>query len=180
MYTLNEYSVDPFFINNLKKDFDNEKIFDICFGFEIMKLQKKINYSMLTLKELIMCIQEETLININNIIKILYKIEKDIISERICHYMIGSLVDIISCKGKTFSIYHEDMYYPVINYCKNNEREHDALIDYIYSYSYTFQDKIILKSINSLYLQEPIFNCKIIDFDTNKLLAYASEGRFFR
>ena len=39
MYTLNEYSVDPFFINNLKKDFDDEKIFNkLKMCLEIMKM----------------------------------------------------------------------------------------------------------------------------------------------
>ena len=176
MYTLNYYNKNPNFIDEIKSDYDCEKVFNICFNFEIMKLQRKLDCTMMIMEELVDTIKK-SIDYINNLFTESYLSDEIFISDFMYNYIIYSLVDIIAYRGETFKMFHEDIYYPIINcFHIENKKNYNKLIDYIYNDSYTSIDYIILKFVSSLYNCIPIFNCRIIDFTTDRLIQTMKES----
>ena len=170
MITLKEYNENTTLVEDLKATYDTEVILGIFLNFELMNLRNKIDSAVLCMDEL--SDEIDLLIDrLNKKLNIWEQLVFTIDIDTIIRYIKISLIDLIVYDGSYFSMYHDDIFYSLINcYTAYSDMEYNRLVEYIYNMRYTPTDISILRSINKLYIHRMKFNCYIVDLDSTYIV----------
>ena len=170
MITLKQYNDNPNLIEELKATYGQDKLIDIFLNLELMNLRNKLDSSVLCMDEL--SNESDLLIDrLNQEINLWDASVFSIDLDTVIRYIKISLLDIVVYNGSYFSMYHDDIFYSLVNcYTAYDDKEYSQLVEYIYTLRYTSTDVAVLKSINKLYLQKMKFNCYIVDLDSTYIV----------
>ncbi len=170
MITLKQYNDNPNLIEELKSTYGQDKLIDIFLNLELMNLRNKLDSSVLCMDEL--SNEIDLLIDrLNQKINLWDASVFSIDLDTVIRYIKISLLDIVVYNGSYFSMYHDDIFYSLVNcYTAYDDKEYSQLVEYIYTLRYTSTDVAVLKSINKLYLQKMKFNCYVVDLDSTYIV----------